>query len=224
MATRDWWIQTDGPPVGSERLLLTCQKFIAIFVNAFLIVPVALYLIVRPDRVGRGTFVAGELNGWLAVLLTIAVVIAFAKVFKKSLSVASFLYVLAIGHFGLLAWRASGQMGWGQVVLLGSYLDGCLAGRICPGFATTSPNRSPARKFLGLTFDTIGGTACWCYGRMRDRRAGSARGPFLDPLAPGTIGALVARVRRGSSIGLAVACVSLRGGSLVQCFSGGLVD
>ena len=86
MATRAWWTQTD-PPLRSEYVLLTCQKFIGISFVAFFIVPVALRLIALPDRAGAGTFAAGRFEAWLALLLVVAVAIAFDKLFSQTLSV-----------------------------------------------------------------------------------------------------------------------------------------
>src|SRR5262249_15515181 len=96
-----------------EHFLLTLQKFIAIFFLAAFIVPVALRLIVLPDQVGVGTFAAGGFNGWLALALTIAAVIAFNKLAWRSFSVtllaqsllaAGSLIAFRVARFGVAGW------------------------------------------------------------------------------------------------------------------------
>jgi len=84
-----------------------------VLLNAILIVPVVMRLVILPDRAGIGTFAAGELNGWLALLLTIGVVIAFDKVFQKPVRVSSLcsallalgsLFAFGVGRFGVASW------------------------------------------------------------------------------------------------------------------------
>src|SRR5262249_46063405 len=70
-------------------------------------------LIAFPDRAGVGTFAAGGLNGWLALLLVVAVVIAFDKALFRRLSVsllaasliaAGSLLAFKIARFGVIQW------------------------------------------------------------------------------------------------------------------------
>jgi len=122
MATRVWWMPAVDPPVGTERFLLNTQKLIPIALSALLIVSVALHLIVLPYRAGPGTFAAGGFNGWLAVLLTVGVVIAFDKLLRKPLTLifvsASLLAVGSLGAFGIARF---GVARWaGLHVLLGA--------------------------------------------------------------------------------------------------------
>jgi hypothetical protein len=123
MATRVWWAQTD-PPLRSEYVLLTCQKFFAITLVAFFIVPVALRLIALPDRAGIGTFAAGRFEAWLALLLVVAVAIAFAKLFSRTLSVALLAFsLLAAGSLMAFGVAQFGVAGWaGLHVLLAALI------------------------------------------------------------------------------------------------------
>jgi hypothetical protein len=113
MALRAWWMKSNQAPTGGERFLLTCQKRMAVGLLVLFIVPIGLHLIALPNRVGFGTFIAGSLNGWLALLLTVAVVVAFDKVFRKSISVvllaaslvaAASLAAFGIAQFGVSRW------------------------------------------------------------------------------------------------------------------------
>lgn len=123
MATRAWWTQTD-PPVRTEQVLLTCQKFIAIVFVALFIAPVALRLIALPDHAGIGTFAAGRFEGWLALLLVIAVAIAFDKLFSRTLSVALLAFsLLAAGSLMAFGIAPYGVAGWaGLHVLLAALI------------------------------------------------------------------------------------------------------
>lgn len=123
MATRAWWTQTD-PPLRSEQVLVTCQKFMAIFFVAFFIAPVALRLIALPDRAGTGTFAAGRFEGWLALLLVVAVAIAFDKLFSRTISVELFaVSLLAAGSLVAFGVAQFGVAGWaGLHVLLAALI------------------------------------------------------------------------------------------------------
>ena len=210
MATRDWWMRNPGRPVGSERVLLNCQKLIAIFLNAVLIVPVALHLIALPYRAGPGTFVAGEFNGWLAMLLTVAVVIAFDKLFRKPLSVASLsLSLLAAGSLGAFGAARFGVAKWaGLHVLVGSFVLIAwllLLARRLPKYAQNDEHKPIARLWsaIGLTFADD-----WEWDSVLFATAVGAivvlaalRGPFVDPLgAWWSIGALVAMSALAASL------------------------
>ncbi|HEX3230427.1 MAG TPA: hypothetical protein VHQ95_15730, partial [Pyrinomonadaceae bacterium] len=123
MATRAWWTQTD-PPLRSEYVLLTCQKFIGISFVAFFIVPVALRLIALPDRAGIATFAAGRFEAWLALLLVVAVAIAFDKLCSRTLSVALLAFsLLAAGSLMAFGVAQFGVAGWaGLHVLLAALI------------------------------------------------------------------------------------------------------
>jgi hypothetical protein len=111
MALRTWWMKSAEPPAGSERLLLSCQKWMAVGFVVLFIVPIGLHMIAVPNRTGLATFAAGGLVGWLAVLLTIASVVAFKKVFKKPISMAllaaSLLAVASLAAFGIAEFGVS---------------------------------------------------------------------------------------------------------------------
>lgn len=114
----------EGVPLTTERVLLTFQKLIAIgFVVSF-ILPLALHLIAFPYRVGRATFTAGSLLSWIAILLTIAVVVALDKLFRKPLSVLSLTAsLLAIASIAAFAIAQFGVAKWaGLHVLLGGLI------------------------------------------------------------------------------------------------------
>jgi len=124
MALRTWLMKSNEAPTGSERVLLTSQKWMAVVLLVLFIVPIGLHLIAFPNRIGFGTFIAGGLNGWLALLLTVAVVLAFDKVFRKTISAALFaaflvaaasLAAFGIARFGVSRWA-------GLHVLLGSLI------------------------------------------------------------------------------------------------------
>lgn len=128
MSTRQWWMSPDvstgsfpdlsngeGSPQGRELLLLTFQQWIAITLAALFIVPIALHLIAFPDRVGVATVSAASLNGWIALLLTIAVAVLFHKVVRKPLRVAvlaaalvgaGFLAAFGAARFAVANWAA----------------------------------------------------------------------------------------------------------------------
>ncbi len=216
MATRDWWMPAVDPP-GSfltlpkrEGVFLTCQKLIAISVNALLIVPVALHLIALPYRAGPGTFAAGSFNGWLAVLLTIGVVIAFDKLFRKPLSVISVsasllamgsLAAFGIARFGVARWAGLHVL-LGSLVLIAWLL---LLARRLPKFVQSAEHQPAAGLWarIGLTFADD-----WEWDSVLFATAvGSIvvlvalLGPFSDPLgAWWSIGALVAMSALAASL------------------------
>jgi hypothetical protein len=209
MATREWWMQTDVAAPGAllplpkaEGVFLTCQKLIPIFLNAFLIVPVALHLIALPYRAGPGTFVAGEFNGWLAVLLTVAVVIAFDKLFRKPLSVASLsLSLLAVGSLGAFGAARFGVARWaGLHVLLGSFVLIAwllLLARRLPKYLQNDEHKPVTRLWasIGLTFVDDWEWDCVLFATAVGAIVVlvALRGPFIDPLgAFWSIGALLA--------------------------------
>src|SRR5207247_8084668 len=114
----------EGVTARKERLLLWIQKLIAISLVALLIVPVGLHLIALPYRVGRATFAAGSFSGWLALFITIAVVITFDKVFRKPISVATLsASLLAAGSLAAFGVARFGVCRWsGLDVLLGAFI------------------------------------------------------------------------------------------------------
>ena len=206
MATRIWWMPNGDPgsllpvPKG-EGVLLTCQKLIPITLNALLMVPVALHLIALPYRAGPGTFATGRLNGWLAVFLTIAVVIAFDKVLKKpitavlasgSLLAIGLLAAFGVARFGVPTWA-------GLHVLLGALILTAwllLFIRDLPKFVHGEGEQ--ARGWwtrLGLRLEADWEWNCVLSATMIGAIAVlvALRGPFSDPLGVGwSIGALLA--------------------------------
>ncbi len=186
----------EGVIARKERLLLRIQKLIAISFVVLFIVPVALHLIALPYRVGRATFAAGSFGGWLALSMTIAVLIAFDKVFRKPISVAilcssllgfSSLAAFGMAHFGVARWA-------GLHVLVGAFI---LIAWLLLLARDLPKNRAIARLCLrmGLTFNDD-----WQWdGDLSATIVGAIvvlialRGPFIDPLgAWWSIGALLA--------------------------------
>jgi hypothetical protein len=225
MATRVWWMQSQLPlgesrdeglasetntnPHSSqpnqrdrEHFLLSCQKGIAIFLVAAFIVPIALHLIALPNRAGAATFVAGSFNGWLAVLLTVAVAIVFAKLFWKPLSVANLAAsLLAMGTLAAFGVARFGVAKWaGLHVLLGAVILNAWVlffARDLPKFF-----HDEERKLIDGTWSRIGLTLAdnWEWDSLLFATAVGAsavvlalRGPFSDPLgAWWSIGGLLA--------------------------------
>ena len=186
----------EGVTARKERLLLWIQKLIAISLVALLIVPVGLHLIALPYRVGRATFAAGSFSGWLALFITIAVVIAFDKVFRKPISVATLsASLLAAGSLAAFGVARFGVGRWaGLHVLLGA----CILIAWLLLLARDLPkNRSLARMLsrvgLALAQDWQWDTdlSAAIVGALVVLIA--LRGPFTDPLgAWWSIGALLA--------------------------------
>jgi hypothetical protein len=213
IATRQWWARSDfiaagidadaspdydqiRPPEDSVRaarvepFLLTLQKFIAIGFVALFIVPVATRLIALPDRAGIATFAAGAFNGWLALALTIAAVVAFNKVCARACEVALLAFsLLAAGS--LLSFKVAqfGVAGWaGLHVLLATLIFipwFLLLAKDFPRYFVADEHSLTARFFarIGLTvapdweqdtilFASVIGSAAVLVG---------LRGPFSDP-------------------------------------------
>jgi hypothetical protein len=199
-----------SPLPKGEGAFLTCQKLIPVALNAFLIVPVALHLIALPYRAGPGTFVAGEFNGWLAVLLTVAVVIAFDKLFRKPLSVASLsLSLLAAGSLGAFGAARFGVAKWaGLHVLVGNFVLIAwllLLARRLPRFVQSDAHKPVARLWsaIGLTFADDWEWDCVAFATAVGAIVvlAALRGPFVDPLgAWWSIGALVAMSALAASL------------------------
>ena len=206
MATRVWWMPAVDPPVGNERFLLSIQKLIPILLSALLIVPVALHLIALPYRAGPGTFAAGGFNGWLAVLLTIGVVIAFDKCLRRPLTLvfvsASLLAVGSLGAFGIARFGVARWAGLhvllGALVLIAWLL---LFSRDLPRLVH-SEGKPPRGLWtrIGLGLKEVGLEDDWEWNSALSATAVGAiavlvafRGPFSDPLgAWWSIGALLA--------------------------------
>jgi hypothetical protein len=127
IATRMWWLtpraaefnarQTGGDSATTsgreaaprdkervERVLLPCQVALAVVLNALIIIPLILHLVVAPDEVGRGTFAAGNFAGWLALFLTIAAVASYHKVSARAVHLVALAASLA-GVAALLSFR-----------------------------------------------------------------------------------------------------------------------
>lgn len=217
MATRKIWTKNDTP-AGNERGLLICQKWIAISFAALFIVPVTLHLIALPYRAGAATFASGSFNGWLAVLLTVAVAVVCANLLRKPVRVAGFAAsMLAMGSLASFGVARFGVAKWaGFHVLLGALI-------LTTWLLLLAKNlrqQSRVLKFfadalarLGLTFADDWEWDIELFAAV----VGAAsvlvalRGPFSDPLgAWWSIGALLAI----SALAASLHWVTLRRGYL----------
>jgi hypothetical protein len=214
MATRIWWMPNVEPksflplpkgegvsePAGTERLLLSVQELIPITLNALLIVPIALHLIALPYRAGPGTFATGGFNGWLALLLTIGVVIAFDKVLKKPITaVLASGSLLGIGSLAAFGIARFGVPTWaGLHVLLGALILTAwllLFIRNVPKFVSEERRVRGWWMRLGLRLeDDWEWNSIWSATMIGAIAVLVAlRGPFSDPLGIGwSVGGLLA--------------------------------
>jgi hypothetical protein len=208
MATRSWWMQ----PVSttSERRLLNAQKLIAISLNSLLIVPVVIHLIAFPHRAGIGMNAVGSFTGWLALFLTVAVVIAFDKVFAKPGSVVALCaWLLAMGSltaFGVARFGPANWLGF-HVLLVAFALTAwlLLLARDLPKSMHSDSQSSlgPVLSQIGLTFADD-----WKWDSTMFASVVGAitvtlalRGPFSDPAgAWWSVGALVAMSALAASL------------------------
>jgi hypothetical protein len=174
-----------------ERFLLSCQKGIAIFFVAAFIVPIGLHLIALPHRAGAATFVAGSFYGWLAVLLTVAVAIVFAKLFWRPFSVAALAAsLLATGALGAFGIAQFGVAKWaGLHVLLGAVI--LVAWLLFLARDSAKFFHGDERKLISRIWARIGLTLAddWEWDSVLFATAVGAsavllalRGPFSDPL------------------------------------------
>ena len=193
MATRRWWMKTDLPaPI--EQALLDWERLFAILLNALVIIPIAVHLIVLPQRVSRATFAAGGFNGWIALLLSLVAAFAFGRLLQRPVKLIGLGFSLvAIGS--LLAFRTSqfGVPNWaGFHVLLAGLILISWAALLARNLPRSRAARAAAASGLTLdrkwTWDSEAFTAC----------AGAIvliialRGPFADPLGAGwSIGSLL---------------------------------
>jgi hypothetical protein len=207
MALRTWWTKTAEAPAGSERILLACQKLMAVGFLALFIVPIGLHLIAFPNRAGYATFVAGSLTGWLALVLTIGSVIAFDKVFRRTISVALFaaslLAVASLAAFGI---AELGVSRWaGLHVLLGSLVVIAwllLLARDLPKLFSDQEDDG-SQSALGLTLSDDWQRDCIRFASIVGASAVlvALRGPFSDPMGGWwSIGTLLAMCALAASL------------------------
>ncbi len=89
LSTRKHWQgKLPAPQRNVAENLLNAQVFIAIGLNALILLPVALKLVVAPELAGVATVAAGGAQGWLALLLTAIAAVWFAHSHRKPLTVA----------------------------------------------------------------------------------------------------------------------------------------
>ncbi|MGH9967003.1 MAG: hypothetical protein ACREBG_04090 [Pyrinomonadaceae bacterium] len=111
-----WLDELAGPKSITAQSLLRLQVGIAIAINALLIAPVAVRLILQPGLAGVGTIESGSLSGWAAFLLTVAAAAGFAKVYRERIraeALCSFLIGLAcLAAFTAARWEAGNWTGF----------------------------------------------------------------------------------------------------------------
>ncbi len=117
LGTRSRWINNlDEAVAGTTKRLLKLQVLIAILINAVLIIPVAIRLILRPGCAGIGTIESGSLSGWAAFILAVAAAIWWAKAFHvrfKAEAVCTFLIGLTcLAAFTAARWEAGNWTGF----------------------------------------------------------------------------------------------------------------
>ncbi|HEX8772894.1 MAG TPA: hypothetical protein VF735_04765 [Pyrinomonadaceae bacterium] len=90
----------------TAELLLKIQLSICVLINALLIAPPLVKLFTRPTWTGIGTFEAGSVRGWLALLLTCLAAAWFARAYGKRLQ-AGYLYASALAAGALISFDLS---------------------------------------------------------------------------------------------------------------------
>jgi hypothetical protein len=101
LATRGWWtVEAEQPSSSKVQDYLKIQVGIALVINSMLIVPLAVWLFERPTRAGMAVFEAGNLRGWLALLLSTLAAFWFVKAFNKKLG--AWLLFATAGAAGVL--------------------------------------------------------------------------------------------------------------------------
>jgi hypothetical protein len=183
--TRRWWMGHIDAPDRSEKVLLTCQRFMAIGLNAALLIPVAFHLIAFPQHSGSGTFAAGGLLGWPALLLTIALAIALDKLFRKPLTAGG----LAAELLAMASIIAFGMAQFGVAKWLGFHV--LLATLMLIAWLLHLARQLPRKRFIADTFSDIGLSFDAEWPRDSERFAAAVgaatvlvalRSPFSDPL------------------------------------------
>ncbi len=105
-----WFEQLAEPKSTTAKGLLRLQAGIAIVINALLIAPVAVRLVLQPGWVGIGTVESGSLFGWFAFLLAVVAVAWFAKVYRERLTAGAlcsfFILVACLAAFTAARWEA----------------------------------------------------------------------------------------------------------------------
>ncbi len=107
LKTRSRWLNhLDAAKSTTARGLLSLQVGVALVINALLIAPVAVRLVMQPGLAGIGTVESGSLSGWIAFLLTIVAAAWLARAYRKRLT-AGVLCGFLIGVACLVAFTAA---------------------------------------------------------------------------------------------------------------------
>jgi hypothetical protein len=129
-------MKSNEAPTGSERVLLTSQKWMAVVLLVLFIVPIGLYLIAFPNRVGFGTFIAGGVKRLAGLAAHRCRRVAFDKVFRKPISAALFAAFLvaaaSLAAFGIARFRSQ-SLGGTACATRFANCD-CLAASVRKGF------------------------------------------------------------------------------------------
>jgi hypothetical protein len=121
LRTRSRWLdQLAEPKSTTAQGLLRLQVGIAIAINALLIAPVAVRLVLQPGLTGIGTMESGSLSGWAAFLLTVVAAAWFAKAYHERLTagaLCSFLTgVACLAAFTAARWEAGNWMAFHTLI------------------------------------------------------------------------------------------------------------
>lgn len=121
LSTRSRWLeQLAELKSATAQSLLGLQVGIAIALNALLIAPVAVKLVLQPGLVGMGTVESGSLFGWTAFLLAVVAAAWFAKAYRERLTaeaLCSFLIAVAcLAAFTAARWEAGNWMAFHTLI------------------------------------------------------------------------------------------------------------
>ncbi len=101
LATRGWWMSgLRGNELPRVERYLKIQLGIALIINALLVAPLACWLFMLPVWAGIATFEAGNVRGWLALVLTLVTAFWLVKAFNRRLR--AWLLFAAAGATGAL--------------------------------------------------------------------------------------------------------------------------
>jgi hypothetical protein len=121
LSTRSRWLdQLSEPKSTTAQSLLRLQVGIAIAINALLIAPVAVKLVLQPGLAGMGTVESGSPSGWAAFLLTVVASAWFAKSYRERLTagaLCSFVIgVACLAAFTAARWDAGNWMAFHTLI------------------------------------------------------------------------------------------------------------
>ena len=184
ISTRSWWAAATDGPVRIEAGLLICQCWLAVALNALIVVPLLLRLVAFPDTAGAATFAGGSFTGWLALFLTIAAAISWHKVSARPVHFAGLATsLLAVAALMSFRFASLAVANWSGLHVL-------LATLIVGSWVLLAARDLPRRQTLARAFSAIGTPFAdgWIAdGELFVASVGALavlvalRGPFIDP-------------------------------------------